>query len=66
MRNFPSSVDVPSRLKDNSGHMRPNRELWGLRSFSTEAIYAAAAVSNCNIKTAALFFELKNIEIYIN
>ena len=41
---------------------RPNRVLWGLRSFSTEAIYAgagagaaAAAFSNCNIKTAILF-----------
>ena len=38
-------------------HRRPNRVLWGLRSFSNKAISAAAAVavSNCNIKTAALF-----------
>ena len=36
-------------------HRRLNRVLWGLRSFSTEAIYATADVSNCNIKTSVLF-----------
>ena len=38
--------------------------LWGLCGFSTEAIYAAAAVYNCNVKTAILFFALKKTEIH--
>ena len=46
--------------KIHHNHRRPNRGLWGLRSFSNEATYAAAAaaaavVSNSNIKTAVLF-----------
>ena len=47
--------------KIHHNHRRPNRGLWGLRSFSSEATYAAAAaavavaVSNSNIKTAVLF-----------
>ena len=54
---FCSVVYVPN-------HRRPNCVLWGLLSFSTEAIPAAVVVSNCNIKTAVPFIELNKIEIY--
>ena len=45
--------------KEGYIHRRPNRVLWGLHNFPTEAIYAAAAVAaavyNRNVKTAFLF-----------
>ena len=41
----------------------PNAYYGACIAFSTEAIYAAAAVSNCNIKTAVFFLYTEKIEI---